>query len=60
MKFTFSRSSPDTVFSINPFLFIVESFIIVNINIQNLYVCNMPIAWRKLCFEGVLGMAQKN
>ena len=40
-----------TVFSINPFLFIVESFIIVDINIQNLYVCNMPIAWHKLCFE---------
>ena len=39
---------------INPFLFIVESFIIVNINIQNLYmyVCNMPIAWHKLCSEG--------
>ena len=39
---------------INPFLFIVESFISVNINIQNLYmyVCNMPIAWHKLCSEG--------
>ena len=39
---------------INPFLFIVESFIIININIQNLYmyVCKMPIAWHKLCSEG--------